>query len=89
MPEPGELRTEPAALPRDALSGPAEDVPAEKADGRIVAEMITPYPPGIPAVLPGERLTEPVLRYLRTGLEAGMYLPDPTDPDLETVRVVA
>ncbi len=51
--------------------------------------MITPYPPGIPAVLPGERLTEPVLRYLRTGLEAGMYLPDPTDPDLETVRVVA
>ncbi len=80
---------EQAALPRDAFFGPAEDVPAEKADGRIAAEMITPYPPGIPAVLPGERLTEPVLRYLRTGLEAGMYLPDPTDPDLETVRVVA
>ncbi len=80
---------EQAAQPRDAFFGPAEDVPAEKAAGRIAAEMITPYPPGIPAVLPGERLTEPVLRYLRTGLDAGMYLPDPTDPDLETVRVVA
>lgn len=58
------------------------------AAGRVAAEMITPYPPGIPAVLPGERLTEPVLRYLRTGLAAGMYLPDPADPALDTVRVV-
>lgn len=46
-------------------------------------------PPGIPALLPGERLAEPVLRYPRSGLEAGMYLPDPTDPALETIRVVA
>ncbi|MEU0473574.1 Orn/Lys/Arg family decarboxylase [Streptomyces olivaceus] len=51
--------------------------------------MITPYPPGIPAVLPGERLSEPVLRYLRSGLDAGMYLPDPSAPALETIRVVA
>ncbi len=58
------------------------------AAGRISAEMITPYPPGIPAVLPGERLIGPVLRYLRTGLAAGMYLPDPSDPGLDTVRVV-
>ncbi|MEV5921834.1 ornithine decarboxylase [Streptomyces pseudogriseolus] len=89
VPEPGELRMEQAVLPRDAFFGPAEDVPAEKAAGRVAAEMITPYPPGIPAVLPGERLTEPVLRYLRSGLEAGMYLPDPAEPSLETVRVVA
>ncbi len=51
--------------------------------------MITPYPPGIPAVLPGERLTEHVLRYLCTGPEARMYLPDPSNPELETIRVVA
>jgi lysine decarboxylase len=50
--------------------------------------MITPYPPGIPAVLPGERLTEPVLRYLRTGRDSGMNLPDATDSELETIRVV-
>lgn len=37
----------------------------------------------------GERLAEPVLRYLRSGLDAGMYLPDPSDPALETIRVVA
>ncbi|MBB6420244.1 hypothetical protein HDC93_005864 [Streptomyces sp. AK010] len=66
-----------------------------EAAGRIAAEMITPYPSGIPAVLPGERLTEPVPAYLRTGLDAGMNLADPEDPELpedpvlERIRVLA
>ena len=51
------------------------------------AEQITPYPPGIPAILPGERITADVLDYLRTGLTAGMVLPDPVDPELSTIRV--
>ncbi|MFJ3981817.1 aminotransferase class I/II-fold pyridoxal phosphate-dependent enzyme [Streptomyces fungicidicus] len=88
VPAPGELRMTQAVQPRDAFFGPTEDVPVSAAAGRVAAEMITPYPPGIPGVLPGERLTEPVLRYLRTGLAAGMYLPDPADPALDTVRVV-
>ncbi|MFE4399866.1 ornithine decarboxylase, partial [Kitasatospora sp. NPDC056808] len=76
-------------LPRDAFFGAVEDVGWREAEGRIAAEMITPYPPGIPAALPGERLGREVLRYLRTGVEAGMVLPDATDPGLDTVRVVA
>lgn len=82
------LRMEQARLPRDACFGTVEDVPAGEAVGRVAAEMITPYPPGIPAVLPGERLTEPVLRYLRTGVEAGMNLPDAAASDMSTVRVL-
>ncbi|WP_446047061.1 aminotransferase class I/II-fold pyridoxal phosphate-dependent enzyme [Streptomyces olivaceus] len=89
VPSPSGLRMPQVRLPRDAFFGPTEDVPLGRAAGRIAAEMITPYPPGIPAVLPGERLAEPVLRYLRSGLDAGMYLPDPSDPALETIRVVA
>ncbi|MEW5356583.1 aminotransferase class I/II-fold pyridoxal phosphate-dependent enzyme [Streptomyces sp. 16-176A] len=89
VPDPAGLRMEQAMLPRDAFFGPTEDVPVGEAAGRIAAEIITPYPPGIPAVLPGERLSEPVLRYLTTGLAAGMNLPDPSDAELNTVRVVA
>jgi lysine decarboxylase len=89
VPGPDELRTEQVCLPRDAYFSATEDVPADKAVGRVAAEMITPYPPGIPAVLPGERLTEPLLKYLRSGLEAGMNLPDPADPSLNTIRVCA
>ncbi|MFE5921871.1 hypothetical protein [Streptomyces sp. NPDC056468] len=51
--------------------------------------MITPYPPGIPVVLSGERLSGPVLRHLTSGLAAGITLPDPGDPRLETVRGLA
>jgi lysine decarboxylase len=78
---------EQACRPRDAYFGPAEAVPPDRAAGRVSAEMITPYPPGIPAVLPGERPTEPVLHYLRTGLQGGMNLPDASDPELRTIRV--
>ncbi|MFI6350344.1 aminotransferase class I/II-fold pyridoxal phosphate-dependent enzyme [Streptomyces sp. NPDC050560] len=89
VPDPAELRLAQTCSPRDAYFGPVEDVPFAAAAGRVAAETITPYPPGIPTVLPGERLTEPVLRYLRTGVDAGMHLPDPHDPDLDTVRVTA
>ncbi|MFI2780487.1 aminotransferase class I/II-fold pyridoxal phosphate-dependent enzyme [Streptomyces sp. ALB3] len=87
IPGPDELRPDQARLPRDAYFAATEDVPADQAVGRVAAEMMTPYPPGIPAVLPGERLTEPLLRYLRSGVEAGMNVPDPADPALRTVRV--
>ncbi|MGY1439319.1 aminotransferase class I/II-fold pyridoxal phosphate-dependent enzyme [Streptomyces reniochalinae] len=86
---PADLRMEQTCLPRDAYFGAYEDVPVEEAEGRVAAEMITPYPPGIPTALPGERLTRTVLDYLRTGVEAGMNLPDAAAPDLNTVRVVA
>ncbi|MVO88275.1 ornithine decarboxylase [Streptomyces sp. p1417] len=89
VPEPAELRLEQVLSPRDAYFGAVEDVPRAEAAGRVAAEMITPYPPGIPAVLPGERLTAPVLDYLRSGVAAGMNLPDAADGSLGTVRVVA
>ncbi len=89
IPPPEELRLEQAALPRDAFFGPIEQVAWQQAAGRVCAEMLTPYPPGIPVALPGERLTEPVLRYLRSGVEAGMVVPDAADPSVETVRVAA
>jgi arginine decarboxylase len=77
---------EQAMPPRDAYFAETEQVtdPA----GRISAEMISPYPPGVPAVLPGERFNEAVVDYLRAGLAAGMVLPDASDPELKTFRVV-
>src|SRR3954451_281174 len=87
MPEPGELELETADLPREAFFGAVEDVPTSEAIGRVAAEQITPYPPGIPVVLPGEVINQAVVDYLRSGLEAGMVLPDPKDASLETIRV--
>ena len=75
--------------PRDAYFASRETVDASKAVGRICAEQITPYPPGIPVIIPGERITAELLDYLRSGLAAGMQLPDPADPGLDTIRVVS
>ncbi|MFJ9041776.1 aminotransferase class I/II-fold pyridoxal phosphate-dependent enzyme [Streptomyces sp. NPDC102406] len=87
VPDPATLRLEQVMLPRDAFFGRVEQVPWEKAAGRVTAEMLTPYPPGIPAALPGERLNHEVLRYLREGVDAGMVVPDAADTEVRTVRV--
>lgn len=89
LPDPADLELETAMLPRDAFFADTEQVAASEAVGRVSAEMITPYPPGAPAVLPGEVITTTVLDYLRSGLAAGMQIPDPVDGDLKSVRVVA
>jgi arginine/lysine/ornithine decarboxylase len=89
LPSPGELELDNAMIPRDAFFAQTEDVPVKEAVGRICAEQVTPYPPGIPVLLPGERIGQGVLDYVRTGLAAGMVLPDPADPELNTIRVVA
>ncbi|MFD9130477.1 aminotransferase class I/II-fold pyridoxal phosphate-dependent enzyme [Kitasatospora sp. NPDC059571] len=88
VPSPARLRLEQVVLPRDAFFGRTEQVELAKADGRIAAEMITPYPPGVPAVVPGERFDRAVIDYLATGVRAGMVLPDAARTDLATVRVV-
>ncbi|WP_033821870.1 aminotransferase class I/II-fold pyridoxal phosphate-dependent enzyme [Kitasatospora sp. MBT63] len=88
VPPPDRLRLEQVLLPRDAFFGRIEQVEPAKAEGRITAEMITPYPPGIPAALPGERLDGAVIDYLTSGVQAGMVIPDAAQPDLATIRVV-
>ncbi|MEO3759574.1 ornithine decarboxylase [Mycobacterium sp. B14F4] len=89
LPDPAEIQLETAQLPRDAFFADVEAAPVEKASGRVCAEQITPYPPGIPAVVPGEILNDAVLDYLRSALNAGMNIPDAADTSLKTIRVVA
>jgi arginine/lysine/ornithine decarboxylase len=89
IPSPAHLDLETVMLPRDAFFGPTEVVPVEQAAGRIAAEVATPYPPGVPVLVPGDLITAEALDYLRSGVAAGMQLPDPSDPKLEHVKVVS
>jgi arginine decarboxylase len=89
LPDPAGLELDSVMLPRDAFFGPKEAVPPAEAVGRIAAEQITPYPPGIPAIVPGERINAEVVDYLLTGLSAGMVLPDPADQSLQTLLVTS
>ncbi|HWI50641.1 MAG TPA: aminotransferase class I/II-fold pyridoxal phosphate-dependent enzyme [Symbiobacteriaceae bacterium] len=75
-------------LPRDAFMGLKESVPLAESVGRIAAELVAPYPPGIPVVAPGERLTTDVVAYLRHAVASGHHLQGPADPKLTRIQVV-
>ena len=77
-----------AMAPREAFLGPQEVVDADAAVGRIAAESLAAYPPGVPNVLPGERLTAPSLEYIRRALDHGGSLRGASDRKLRTIRVV-
>ncbi|WP_354701309.1 Arginine decarboxylase [Paraconexibacter sp. AEG42_29] len=74
--------------PREAFLGPAEQVPIADAIGRVSCESIAGYPPGIPALLPGERVTAPVVAYLQAILAGGARLHGASDPQLQTIHVL-
>lgn len=73
---------------RDAFYAPSAPVPLREAAGRTCAEWITPYPPGIPLLCPGEVFTQELVETLRRELAAGVPLEGPADPFLATVRCV-
>jgi lysine decarboxylase len=73
---------------RDAFLGPQEAVPFDAAEGRISCEALAAYPPGIPNVLPGERLTRETLDFIADTLAHGGKLRGASDRTLKTVRVV-
>lgn len=75
-------------LPRDAFLASTESVPFKSSAGRICAEVITPYPPGIPVLAPGEEITPEVVAYLDLELRAGGRMQGPYDSSLRTIRVV-
>ena len=85
---PGALENEVVVPPRDAFLGPTEVVAIDDADGRISAESVAGYPPGIPALLPGERITAEVIAYLRDLRDQGARLHGASDPGFETIHVL-
>jgi arginine decarboxylase len=74
---------------REAFFGRAETVAVDEAIGRISCESIAGYPPGVPTLLPGERVTAEVVEYLRGLTAAGARLHGAADPTFATVRVLA
>jgi arginine decarboxylase len=89
LPELHELRMETVMAPRDAFLGTTEMVPWKKAAGRVSAEMVCPYPPGIPVTAPGELLTQPAIDYLEEQAASGVMVEGASDETLAELRVVA
>ena len=85
---PGSMENEVVVSPREAFLGSTEVVAVDAADGRVSAEAIAGYPPGIPALLPGERITLELIEYLRELRDSGARLHGASDPGFRTINVL-
>jgi lysine decarboxylase len=83
------VRPEQVLEPRAAFFAPPVHVPAREAVGRVSAELVAPYPPGVPVLAPGERITAAALEALLAARAAGTRIAYAADPTLATLAVVA
>ena len=76
------------ATPRSAMAGSTETIRVESCADRTCAEYVIPYPPGIPLVVPGERLTRDVLDAIAAFRNAGSKIVGPADPSGDRLAVL-
>ena len=77
-----------AVTPQEAFYAPKESLPIEETAGRVCSEFVMCYPPGIPILAPGERITEDILRYITYAKEKGCSMTGPEDPDILRLNVL-
>lgn len=74
--------------PRKAYFAATETIPLQQARDRISGELICPYPPGIPILMPGEVITQDAIDYLQEVLHCGGIITGCSDDTLETIKVI-
>ncbi|MBH5316819.1 aminotransferase class I/II-fold pyridoxal phosphate-dependent enzyme [Paenibacillus sp. GSMTC-2017] len=74
--------------PRDAFYAQTEVIPFKESAGRIIAEFIYVYPPGIPILLPGEVITQKNIDYIVDHVEVGLPVKGPEDRSIQFVKVI-
>lgn len=93
LPRKGNLSRMPAPQPlrslREVFYGRKEVCPLREAAGRICAEEVSFYPPGIPVLLPGEVLTPEIITYCKYMKELGLPVHGAADETLATIKVAA
>ena len=89
IPYPSSFILHPSSLsPKDCYFAPTISVPIKQAGDRLCGELICPYPPGIPALMPGEKITPQAIDYLQQVLAAGGTITGCNDPTLKTIQVL-
>ncbi|MDQ0088345.1 arginine decarboxylase [Paenibacillus anaericanus] len=75
-------------IPRDAFYADTEVIPFKQSAGRIIAEFIYVYPPGIPILLPGEVISQDNIDYIIDHVEVGLPVKGPEDRYIKQVKVI-
>ena len=76
------------ATPQEAFYAEKKSVPIEESEGLVCSEFVMCYPPGIPVLAPGERITRDVLDYIAYAKDKGCSLTGPEDPEIKQINVL-
>ena len=77
-----------AVSPQEAFYAQKESLPLTDTAGRVCSEFVMCYPPGIPILAPGERITREIIDYIRYAKEKGCSMTGPEDPAIERLNVL-
>jgi len=75
-------------IPREAFNSVKSRVLISESIGMISGEFLLAYPPGIPILCPGERITKEIVDYIKQLKEAGLYVQGTEDPEVNYIKVV-
>ena len=78
-----------AASPQEAFYAPKKSLPLRATEGMVCSEFVLCYPPGIPILAPGERITAEILDYIEYAKAKGCSMTGPEDPDILRLNVLA
>ncbi|MDD3223935.1 MAG: aminotransferase class I/II-fold pyridoxal phosphate-dependent enzyme [Clostridium sp.] len=75
-------------IPRKAFYGDKISIPLSESSGEISGEFLLAYPPGIPVLCPGERITPEIINYIKKLKETGLYVQGTEDPEVLNIKVL-
>ena len=75
--------------PQEAFYAAKESLPLRETEGRVCSEFVMCYPPGIPILAPGEKITREILNYIEYAKAIGCSMTGPEDPDILRLNVLA
>ena len=78
-----------AASPQEAFYAPKKSLPLMETEGMVCSEFVMCYPPGIPILAPGERITKEILNYIEYAKAKGCSMTGPEDPEILHLNVLA
>lgn len=82
------IEPEVVASPQEAFYAAKKSVPIGDTEGMVCSEFVMCYPPGIPILAPGERITKEILAYIQYAKEKGCSMTGPEDPQIQFLNVL-
>ena len=82
------IQPESVMTPQQAFYANKKQIPINETGGKICAELVMCYPPGIPILTPGERITDDIIEYILFAKEKGCSLQGTVDPTVSLINVI-